>query len=139
VHGATTIHLSLSLEAVPVSVREARRAVVDAVVPLGVDERELDDIRLCVSEAVANAVRHAYDGEGGDVAVVVEEGDDELLVAVRDWGGGVARVGRGDGGYGLKIIERLATRIELDSDADTGTEISMAFPLSTRSSNASNA
>ena len=57
--------------ATPACVKEGREAVVEAIAGLGLDERVLDDVRLCVSEAMTNAVRHAYGTEGGPVDVSV--------------------------------------------------------------------
>ena len=64
--------MELSLPAVPASVRETRAEITAVLVELGVDERVRDDIRLCVSEAVTNVVRHAYPLEPGMVQVVLD-------------------------------------------------------------------
>jgi anti-sigma regulatory factor (Ser/Thr protein kinase) len=124
----SSTYLSLRLEAVPESVREARNAVARAAPRLGLRGRRLDDVRLCVSEAVANVVRHAYGSVTGDVAVVVGERGGELLVSVRDWGCGLRRTEiREGGGYGLRIIERVTKRVEVEADPAFGTEITMVF------------
>ena len=104
-----TTCLALSLPAVPASVRKARVSVGETAACLGASQRVVDDIRLCVSEAVSNVVRHAYGSRPGDVDVVVERDDENLRVVVRDDGQGMRRrtsEHRTTGGYGLKIIER---------------------------------
>ena len=81
---ATDALVEIVLPAVPTSVREARVAVVDAVSDIGVERHLVDDLRLCVSEAVANSVRHAYGAEPGTVQVVVRRLGDELIAVVCD-------------------------------------------------------
>ena len=87
----TTTHLALSLDAAPSSVREARNAAAHAVSEVGLSAQAVDDVRLCVSEAVANVVRHAY-ATSGVIRLVVESRDDELVISVRDSGVGLTRI-----------------------------------------------
>jgi len=129
----TTTHLALSLDAVPSSVREARNAAADAVADVGLPAQAVDDVRLCVSEAVANVVRHAYAASGA-IRLVVESRRDELVVSVRDSGAGFVRdasraAEERVGGFGLTIIERLADRMDLRSEPGVGTSIVMIFLL----------
>jgi serine/threonine-protein kinase RsbW/stage II sporulation protein AB (anti-sigma F factor) len=127
--------LALTLPALPASIREARAAVEQAVRPLAADGL-YEDIRLCVSEAATNAVRHAYEQEPErhSFDVEVEVSGDELTITVRDLGRGIfGRPNRDEpGGYGLAMIERLASRLEITSAIGTGTELSMVFLLGTR-------
>ena len=132
----TTTLLALTLPARSGSIRAARAAVEQAVRPLVATERMYDDIRLCLSEAATNVVRHAYepgsDGQSFDVEVEVDA--DELTIAVRDLGRGISRRSDADepGGYGLSIIESLASRLRIASASGHGTEISMVFLLARR-------
>ena len=122
--------LALSLPAVPASVRKARVSVGETAACLGANQRVVDDIRLCVSEAVSNVVRHAYGTRPGDVDVVVEREDKNLRVVVRDEGQGMRHETsmRGTtGGYGLKIIDAVAERLTITSARDAGTEVRMTF------------
>jgi two-component sensor histidine kinase len=123
--------LDLTLPAVPTSVRAARSAVEDTVAGLTEDDRVVDAVVLCVSEAVTNVVLYAYGSSGGVVRVVVDRAGDDLAVLVRDDGAGVTtspRPGK-SGGFGLKIIERLASRYSLKSHPSRGTELRMVFAL----------
>jgi anti-sigma regulatory factor (Ser/Thr protein kinase) len=125
--------LELSLPAAPRCVRQARLAVGDAVASLAATKRLVDDVRLCVSEAVTNVVRHAYGRRRGRVDIVVERGDDELTVVVRDTGVGIPppdRRGESDG-FGLKIIDELTRENSITRPAAGGTEVAMVFDLST--------
>ncbi len=124
--------LDLALPAVPTSVRAARSAVREAVAGLTQDDRVVDAVVLCVSEAVTNVVRYAYGPNGGVVQVVVDRTGDDLAVVVRDDGAGVTSsprpIGK-TGGFGLKIIDRLASRYSLKSHPGRGTELRMVFAL----------
>ena len=129
---ATDALVEIVLPAVPTSVREARVAVGDAVSDIGIDQHLVDDIRLCVSEAVANSVRHAYGAEPGTVQVVVRRLGDELIAVVCDQGEGFESSSRAQGeetDFGLEIIEKLTHRHALSSAPSTGTELRMIFAL----------
>ena len=120
------------LPATATSVRAARAAVGDVAADIAVEERIVDDIRLCVSEAVTNSVRHAYGPDGGTVQVVVTHVDGELVVVVCDHGAGFgsSRRRRDDaGGLGLAIIAALTSRHDIASAPNMGTEIRMTFAL----------
>lgn len=81
---------------------------------------------LVVSEALANAARHAG---ASCVLVEVELGPGMLTVAVSDDGGGGARIG-GDGGLGV-LSDRVAAldgRLELDSPSGGGTRLRAELP-----------
>ena len=127
----STTYLELALPAVPTSVGRARDAVGDAVANLGGNRRLADDVRLCVSEAVTNVVRHAYKGRRrGDAEIVVERDDHGLEVVVRDSGNGAAPARRArSGGFGLKIIDKLTSTYSFTSKPSTGTEVRMVFPI----------
>ena len=124
--------IEVSLPAAPVSVREARDAVAEIAAKAGAPRRVIEDIRLCVSEAVANVVRHAYRRNDGDLTMTVERDASDLLVVVRDDGVGLNGFQRdGDLGYGLRIIEQLAGRCSITSAPNAGTEVRMVFDLDT--------
>src|ERR671932_475 len=48
----------------------------------------LGDLKLALTEACTNSVRHAYDGDGGSVEIVYELHPDRLVVEVADEGEG---------------------------------------------------
>ena len=88
----------------------------------------IEDIRLAVTEACANVVRHAYAGEEpGPIDVVIRPVGDRLdvLVADRGHGMGVSADMKGPG-LGLPLIAALADRVELES-ASRGSRIAMSF------------
>lgn len=133
-YDATTNSLvEVVLPAIPTSVRDARVAVGEAVAGIGVEQRLVDDVRLCISEAVGNSVRHAYGAEPGTVQVVVTRLGDELIAVVCDEGQGFERSSTrecgGTGGFGLGIIETLTNRHAISSAPNAGTEVRMTFAL----------
>jgi anti-sigma regulatory factor (Ser/Thr protein kinase) len=107
------------------SVGAARRAIRRFAGSLEVD---LDGIALAVSEAVGNAVAHAYEDDArGSIELSATASPDELTVTVRDRGRGLA-AGNGNpgAGYGLTIIRRVAQHVEL-ADTPAGVELKMGF------------
>jgi anti-sigma regulatory factor (Ser/Thr protein kinase) len=120
--------LALSLPAAPASARTARAAVTDAIAELGIEENVADDVRLCVSEAVTNAVRHAYGSQSGTVDVTVVDHDPGVVVVVRDFGSGLMGGYRnGAAGFGLALIDAMTDACAVSSVSGAGTEVSMAF------------
>ena len=90
----------------------------------------LDDIRLCVSEAISNVVTHAYRGhvEPGTVAMTLELDDRELTIKVIDVGSGLrARTDSPGIGLGLVIIAAAADNVSIRAAPADGTEMCMSF------------
>lgn len=86
----------------------------------------LGDLKLAVTEACSNSVRHAYrDGREGAVEVVYELHPDRLIVEVRDEGEGFTTAddtpgvagSLSEGGLGIAIIRELADELELGPGA----------------------
>ena len=120
--------LDLSLPATAASVGRARRSAAEAAVEAGASDELVDDIRLCVSEAVANAALHAYGDEPGSVHVLVEQVGPDLVVVVSDNGSGIVYGrGRAGGGRGLGIISKVARSHCVTSARGGGTEVTMTF------------
>lgn len=125
-----TSRLALTLPAIPSSVRTVRNEIAEIALGLGAGARVVEDVRLCVNEAVANVVCHAYGTEQGSLSVSVDDEDDALIVVVRDDGIGLAGFGRDHGrGHGLRIIHELTERWSIASAPSGGTELRMEFTL----------
>jgi len=94
----------------------ARRFVATALRNWGLAET-FSDVILVTSELVTNAVRHA----ASEVAVSIDLLPDGVRVEVQDLSEQPPvkdELGRaGDGGWGLHIVERLATRYGLEPRA----------------------
>jgi len=82
-------------------------------------DETLNDLKLAVTEACTNSVRHAYRENGGTVDIVYELHDDRLVVEVSDDGSGFdpAAVAGADelseGGLGIAIIRALTDEFEV--------------------------
>ena len=68
----------------------ARLALVGIAREAAMSEDVLADLKLAVTEACGNAVRHAYAAEGGVVRVVYVVDPDAIEISVEDDGSGVA-------------------------------------------------
>jgi serine/threonine-protein kinase RsbW len=86
-------------------------------------EELLADLKLALTEAVSNSVRHAYAGGGGFVSIAYELSGSALAVEVVDDGKGFdperppALEGEEltEGGLGIAIIRTIADEFELHS------------------------
>jgi serine/threonine-protein kinase RsbW len=110
----------------------ARRAAGEFAAEEGADADTLAAVRLCVSEAVTNAVQHAYRGHGepGPIEVEASRPNGYLCLYVRDRGCGLAPRHDSPGlGLGLPLIAQAATAVEVREPADGGTELVMRFDL----------
>jgi stage II sporulation protein AB (anti-sigma F factor) len=120
--------LELRLQASPAAVPGVRRAVVDFAELHGVGRGP--DIALAVSEAVTNAVLHAYrDGTSGEVRIVACAEPDSLVVVVRDYGCGMTPHPDSPGlGLGLSVIGHLTTEMNIERpDTGGGMRLRMHF------------
>ena len=117
----------------PDNVPQLRQAVVDFACANGIGESMVVDIRLAVSEALTNAVVHAYHryAQPDSVRVSATLQDDWIEVRVADDGQGFAPRDDSPGlGLGMPLIHRLADQVELRRPGDgDGTELRMRFRL----------
>src|SRR4051812_39644092 len=74
------------------SVPRARRALRALAEAGGATAVQLDDIALATSEAMTNAVRHAYVGTTGDIYVRARVTPRQLCIVVMDDGVGLAHI-----------------------------------------------
>ncbi len=123
---ARSLHRSYAAD--PESVAQARRALGDFAAGAGAAPRLVEAVRLATSEAVTNAVRHAYGDGPGYVHVTAGIVSDELWVLIADDGGGLEpRSGRPGLGLGLCLIAQLSDRMAIVARAGGGTEVRMRF------------
>jgi serine/threonine-protein kinase RsbW len=111
-------------------VRELRSAVCDFASQSRVPDPPLSDIRLAVSEAVSNAVIHAYHGEeAADVAVSAWLEGDDLRLVIADTGVGIGPRRDSPGlGLGLPLMSSLADSVDV-RPANPGTEVHLCFKV----------
>ena len=121
--------LHMEFVASPEHVGGARRAVTAFAERLGIIDTGA--VQLAVSEAISNAVIHAYRdrSQPGRVSVAVEHPpDDGLRVTVEDDGCGLVPRSDSPGmGLGLALVARLAQCLEISTPASGGTRVCMGF------------
>jgi serine/threonine-protein kinase RsbW len=90
----------------------------------------LGDLKLALTEACTNSVRHAYANGAGTVEIVYELYPDRLEVVVVDQGEGFTpQAGRTDtdelteGGLGIAIIEALSDELEITQRDEGGSRL----------------
>jgi anti-sigma regulatory factor (Ser/Thr protein kinase) len=116
------------------SVSDARHVVRTWAADHVTDQDTQDALAICVSEAVTNAVVHAYRDRPhpGTLELEAMLRDRALDITVRDNGAGfVPRIDSPGLGLGMPLMARLADHVEVDSPADGGTEITLRFAIST--------
>ena len=121
--------IRLTLPARPENVVLVRHVVGALAEALRMPASMVDDVKLAVTEACTNVVRHAYAGSEGPLDVHVEPADDDALtVVVSDHGRGMAPRPGGEGaGLGLPLIAALTDRFEIEHADDHGSRVSMHF------------
>jgi anti-sigma regulatory factor (Ser/Thr protein kinase) len=105
-----------------------RRKLLEAISGRGFDE---DAVGLAATEAITNAVRHAYPGSPGPVTLTVKQSADQLLVIVTDEGIGArsstaCRSSERGMGMGLPLLHELCTVARVEPRS-SGTVVTMGF------------
>ena len=127
---AASALLVLDLPAQPDAPRIARHALLSLVRALGAESHAVE---VSISEAVTNAVLHAYgDDQPGRIRVSASVDDEALHVKVEDDGTGLKPRGDSPGiGLGLPSMATLADALDIDSRPD-GTTVHMRFRVPDR-------
>ena len=105
---------------------------------------ELGDIKTAVSEAVTNAIVHAYPDKLGKIVMKMRILEGQVLeLVVRDWGCGIPDVeqarqplyttgGEERSGMGFTIMESFTDRLQVKSTMGKGTTVTMRKRISQR-------
>ncbi len=95
-----------------------------------VPPRVLEDMRLAVTEACTNVVRHAYDRPDGPLEVAIRPTAESVEVVVADRGRGIGPSGDTSGpGLGLPMIAALTDDLAVEHAPGAGSRITMGFSL----------
>jgi serine/threonine-protein kinase RsbW len=131
--GASPSPVRLSLPAHPHNIAVVRRALEAVADELALPRRVIDDMRLAVTEACTNVVRHAYDDDeresAGAMRVDLLPSERGMQVIVEDHGRGLGPSPDAKGpGLGLPLIATLTSGLEVSHGADgRGSRIAMSF------------
>ncbi len=127
---SVTQGLSVTYEATPNSVAAARAALAEFAASAGASAAQVDNVRLAVSEAVTNAVLHAYRGRPGEIQVTAALAGRELWILVSDEGGGMQpQADRPGLGLGLGLISQVCDDMAIVPRAAGGIEVRILFQL----------
>ena len=128
----------LSFPAKPDYLLLARLALSGIARQLPLGDELLADLKLAVTEACGNAVRHAYPDGTGDVTVAFVVRDDAIEMIVEDQGAGVtaAEISHGpvsgpvEGGMGMAIMRTVVDELDVSGGSDgRGTVVRMTKRL----------
>ena len=122
----------------------ARAAVAAFAAQLDPTIDELGDIKTAVSEAVTNAIVHAYPDDMGTVWIKLRIlGEDCLEISVKDKGRGIDDVkqameplfttgGEDRSGMGFTIMDTFMDKMKVSSKAGKGTSVTMVRRIRSR-------
>jgi len=95
------------------------------------------DLKLALTEACSNSIRHAYGHVDGQVHLAFEASGDRMILTVRDEGGGfheddvdcpectAVGVPLSEGGMGISIIRAVVDEFRLEHPAEGGTVLTL--------------
>jgi serine/threonine-protein kinase RsbW len=118
----------LTLPARPENVALIRHVLGAFAESLQLPLEMIEDMRLAVTEACTNVVRHAYDGAAGPIDVLIRPHHDRLELIVSDRGRGTGPTADDTGpGLGLPIITALADAVDVQYGPNRGSRLAMSF------------
>ena len=137
--------MRLEFRALPENEAFARLAVSGFLLPLDPTMEALADVKTAVSEAVPNAIVHAYPRETGAVRLHARyDADGVVVVDVTDRGCGIADVAlarqpfytTGDGeersGMGFTVMESFMDAVDVRSVPGRGTSVRLTKRIAPR-------
>ena len=120
--------IRLSLPARPENVAVVRHVLGALAESLALPSAVTEDMRLAVTEACTNVVRHAYNDDDGKIDVVVRPKGEALEVIVADTGRGIGPSPDTEGpGLGLPLIAALADSLHIEQKESAGSRLIMRF------------
>jgi len=115
--GSQTVRLTIPAKAEYIALVRLALSGLSRLRPLS--EETLGDLKLAVTEACTNSVRHGYSSGEGTVEIVYELQPDRLVVEVADDGPGFDAAGDrpsdenlAEGGLGIAIIRAVSDEFE---------------------------
>ena len=128
--------MKLTIPSISANEGFARVAIAAFAARLDPTIEELNDIKTAVSEAVTNAIVHAYKNELGKIYITVTAEADKLKISVRDKGCGIENVkkameplyttgGEERAGLGFAVMESFTDRLTVSSRLGKGTTVVM--------------
>ena len=117
--------MRLTIPAKPEYITLSRLALTGLSRLRELSQETVADLKLAITEACSNSVRHAYPTGHGVVEIVYDLQPDRLVIEVADDGEGFdpseqrgADAELAEGGLGIAIIEAIADEFEIGTGAD---------------------
>lgn len=131
-----SVRLTIPARAEYITLGRLALTAIAGVRPLS--DETLHDLKLALTEACTNSVKHAYDDGSGSVDIVYELRSDSLTVEIGDAGSGFhPGDGRADGadeleegGLGIAIIRALTDEVEIAEREGGGSRLRFVKLLS---------
>jgi serine/threonine-protein kinase RsbW len=119
----------LMLPARPENVAVVRHVLGAFADALRLSNDLIEDLRLAVTEACTNVVRHAYTHrDPGAMEISIRPDEDFVHVVVADRGRGIGTSSDTSGpGLGLPLIAAIADSVDLESAPGRGSRVAMTF------------
>lgn len=98
---------------------------------------EISDFKTAVSEAVTNAIIHAYPKAGGDIEAYFKRENEKITVMITDYGVGIRNVEKAmqplyttlhtqeRSGMGFTFMEAFADEVKVKSEPGKGTTVKL--------------
>jgi serine/threonine-protein kinase RsbW len=119
----------LKVDSHPANLAAVRKSIETFAQGGGFDEKTVAEIGLCVNEAMANVIRHAYANQTDKPIQVTASSDDrQITITLRDWGNGVdpstlpqrAYDPTTPGGVGLICLRQWMDKVTYARQSDGG-------------------
>jgi anti-sigma regulatory factor (Ser/Thr protein kinase) len=125
----STTDVKLTLPARPENVSVIRHVLGAFAEALKLPDDLVEDLRLAVTEACTNVVRHAYPADvPGPVEISIVPSEDLVSVIVSDHGRGIGSSSDTNGpGLGLPLIAAIADEVDLQPVPGGGSRVAMTF------------
>jgi anti-sigma regulatory factor (Ser/Thr protein kinase) len=113
---------AMTIDAKPEHLAEARDWAQRAAADAGLDEADCYQVKLAISEAVANAIKHGSQSAGDRIRIAAFESDGSLVFEVRDNGTFVAPPSRAtiedESGRGLELVTLMMDEVHITSTGE---------------------
>ena len=113
---------------------QAREWIAERAKQARLSRETVSDLKLALTEAITNVVRHSYDDEPGHQIILSWAVDDETLtLTIRDFGRpfDASNYQSPDlselqtGGYGIFLIQSLMDEVRYDTSSGLGTTLTL--------------
>jgi anti-sigma regulatory factor (Ser/Thr protein kinase) len=124
--------LEQTYPAVAESICAGRRALTRFAAQAGASAERIEAVRLAASEALTNAVKHAYPSGAGTIHITAAVACGELCVLIADDGCGIRpHASRGGLGLGLTLMASVCDELQIVKRSSGGTGLWLWFKLET--------